>query len=249
MAKILIVDDRAINLEFLSSLLEVCGHEVSEAVNGSDALNVLSRQTPDLIITDLMMPVMDGLELARCLRADAATVDEVFPRLADSIPWHAERREMYDRTVEVPRLLCMYGVGQELPDPVLAQARDELGHAGADRVQHHLRRGARGLRRLDRRGGLRSLLAPLRRVADLPPLYTAAAALGARRLRYRVSLIQPGQASAKAYRQACVSSYPRSLPDGRCTCAVGRRSSSRTLKAASCMGTTNGFPRRPRPAR
>lgn len=73
MAKILIVDDRAINLEFLSSLLEVCGHEVSEAVNGSDALNVLSRQTPDLIITDLMMPVMDGLELARCLRADAAT--------------------------------------------------------------------------------------------------------------------------------------------------------------------------------
>ncbi len=52
--------------------------------------------------------------------------DEVFPRLADSIPWHAERREMYDRTVEVPRLLCMYGVGQELPDPVLAQARDEL---------------------------------------------------------------------------------------------------------------------------
>ncbi len=52
--------------------------------------------------------------------------DEVFPRLADSIPWRAERREMYDRTVEVPRLLCMYGVGQELPDPVLAQARDEL---------------------------------------------------------------------------------------------------------------------------
>ena len=52
--------------------------------------------------------------------------DEVFPRLVESIPWHAERREMYDRTVEVPRLLCMYGVGQELPDPVLTRARDEL---------------------------------------------------------------------------------------------------------------------------
>ncbi len=54
--------------------------------------------------------------------------DEVFPRLVESIPWHAERREMYDRTVEVPRLLCMYGVGQELPDPVLTRARDELNH-------------------------------------------------------------------------------------------------------------------------
>lgn len=55
-----------------------------------------------------------------------AGADEVFPRLVESIPWHAERREMYERTVDVPRLLCMYGVGDELPDPVLTRARDEL---------------------------------------------------------------------------------------------------------------------------
>ena len=52
--------------------------------------------------------------------------DVVFPRLVESIPWHAERREMHDRTVDVPRLLSMYGVGEELPDPALTEARDEL---------------------------------------------------------------------------------------------------------------------------
>ena len=50
-----------------------------------------------------------------------AGADEVFPRLAEGIPWHAERRAMYDRTVDVPRLLCMYGLGDELPDPVLTE--------------------------------------------------------------------------------------------------------------------------------
>jgi alkylated DNA repair dioxygenase AlkB len=61
--------------------------------------------------------------------------DEVYERLLTGVPWHAERRPMYDRVVDVPRLLKFYGEDEPLPDPVLVQAKaalddyygDELG--------------------------------------------------------------------------------------------------------------------------
>ena len=46
----------------------------------------------------------------------------VMADLVRDVPWHAERREMYERTVDVPRLLCFYGEGEPLPHPVLTQA-------------------------------------------------------------------------------------------------------------------------------
>jgi alkylated DNA repair dioxygenase AlkB len=46
----------------------------------------------------------------------------VFGRLLDAVPWRAERRHMYDKVVDVPRLLCFYGEDQPLPDPMLTQA-------------------------------------------------------------------------------------------------------------------------------
>jgi alkylated DNA repair dioxygenase AlkB len=52
--------------------------------------------------------------------------DELFLRLIEQVPWRAERRQMYDRVVDVPRLLSFYDAGEPLPDPVLAQAREEL---------------------------------------------------------------------------------------------------------------------------
>lgn len=53
--------------------------------------------------------------------------DALFERLAADVPWRAERRQMYDRQVEVPRLLASYGEGDPLPHPVLTEARDALG--------------------------------------------------------------------------------------------------------------------------
>jgi alkylated DNA repair dioxygenase AlkB len=50
----------------------------------------------------------------------------LFGRLAERVPWRAERRQMYDRTVDVPRLLCFYGEDAELPDPALEACRDAL---------------------------------------------------------------------------------------------------------------------------
>ncbi|MFD0265608.1 alpha-ketoglutarate-dependent dioxygenase AlkB [Streptomyces sp. NPDC127106] len=52
--------------------------------------------------------------------------DTLFERLAAGVPWRAERRQMYEREVDVPRLLAFYDEGEALPDPVLAEARDVL---------------------------------------------------------------------------------------------------------------------------
>jgi alkylated DNA repair dioxygenase AlkB len=55
-----------------------------------------------------------------------AGADELFARLLETVPWRAERRTMYDRVVDVPRLLCFYSEEAELPDPLLSQAKDAL---------------------------------------------------------------------------------------------------------------------------
>ena len=60
--------------------------------------------------------------------------DALFDRLVDEVPWYAERRQMYERVVDVPRLLCFYDEDETLPDPVLTQARDALGAHYADEL-------------------------------------------------------------------------------------------------------------------
>lgn len=52
--------------------------------------------------------------------------DEVFRTLAEEVPWRAEQRPMYDRVVDVPRLLHTYGVGAGLPHPALSEAMSAL---------------------------------------------------------------------------------------------------------------------------
>ncbi len=55
-----------------------------------------------------------------------AGADEVFDRLAEHVPWKAERRRMYERVVDVPRLVAWYSSGAQLPHPALTQARVDL---------------------------------------------------------------------------------------------------------------------------
>jgi putative nucleotidyltransferase with HDIG domain len=68
-ATILIVDDRPANRQFLVTLLAYSGHRMLEAEDGAEALITARAEHPDLIITDILMPVMDGYEFARELRA------------------------------------------------------------------------------------------------------------------------------------------------------------------------------------
>jgi len=66
--KILTVDDSCSMRQMVRSALEAEGYEVSEADNGESALAVLEIDAPDLVITDLYMPTMDGLSLLRAIR-------------------------------------------------------------------------------------------------------------------------------------------------------------------------------------
>jgi PAS domain S-box-containing protein len=70
MAKILIVDDRPFNRQFLMTVLANTGHALREAGDGKAALDAIYQERPDLVITDVLMPVMDGFELARSIRKD-----------------------------------------------------------------------------------------------------------------------------------------------------------------------------------
>ena len=73
MQTILIADDHRANRDALAYLLEAAGYRVLMAANGAEALQTALEQRPDLVISDVLMPKMDGYGLARRLRADPAT--------------------------------------------------------------------------------------------------------------------------------------------------------------------------------
>ena len=72
MATVLIVDDEQSIVDLLCELVREAGHNPVTAYNGRDALDLAQQQRPDLIISDVMMPLMDGYALLQALRADPA---------------------------------------------------------------------------------------------------------------------------------------------------------------------------------
>lgn len=70
---ILLADDEAHVLHVLARRLEAEGYRLTTAGNGAEALEAVRQEAPDLIITDLQMPVMTGLDLALALMEDART--------------------------------------------------------------------------------------------------------------------------------------------------------------------------------
>lgn len=77
MARILIVDDEPFIREILRGLLELDGHDIVEAGSGVEALEVFETQHPDVIVSDVMMPEMDGFAL----------LSELQPLIQDRIPF------------------------------------------------------------------------------------------------------------------------------------------------------------------
>jgi two-component system cell cycle response regulator DivK len=69
--RILIVDDNAQNLKLARVILVTAGYEVRTAVDAEEALDLLATFSPQLILMDLQLPGMDGLELTRRLKQDA----------------------------------------------------------------------------------------------------------------------------------------------------------------------------------
>src|SRR5215831_17771131 len=71
-SRILVVDDTPANIQALAGTLKDKGYQLSVATNGRQALDVLARVQPDLILLDVMMPEMDGFETCRRIKASEA---------------------------------------------------------------------------------------------------------------------------------------------------------------------------------
>ena len=72
---ILIVEDEPRNLKLIRDLLEVSGYMVLEAIDGKQGVEIAKAKKPDLILMDIQLPVMEGFEATRILKADERTRD------------------------------------------------------------------------------------------------------------------------------------------------------------------------------
>lgn len=89
MATILVVDDERTIVDTIVELLTWDGHTVVAASNGAIAMELLAKSRPDVVLLDFMMPLKDGIETLRAIRADAslATLPVIFMTAAPmSIP-------------------------------------------------------------------------------------------------------------------------------------------------------------------
>jgi len=112
-ARILLVEDDDLNRDMLSRRLERSGHQVLFAADGATALAAALNDAPDLILLDMGIPVVDGWEVARQLRASAATRGLPLVALtAHAMPGDRERAlaagcdEYEVKPVEFDRLLA-----------------------------------------------------------------------------------------------------------------------------------------------
>ncbi len=174
--KILVLDDKAENRAILVSLLEPLGFDLKTAAEGRSGLEMAHRFKPDLILMDLVMPVMDGFEATRKIRASVKLKQVVVIALSASV-FESQRQASLDigcddfvpKPVKVPELLSKIGkhlglewtfreavirrqVSTSEPQPVVAPSHDELAGLWEDARKGHiipLRKGIEGLRQRD----------------------------------------------------------------------------------------------------
>jgi CheY-like chemotaxis protein len=112
MTKILLVEDNEMNRDMLSRRLERKGYQVAIAVDGGQGISMVKTETPDLILMDMSLPVLDGWEATRQLKASPET--RSIPIIALTAHAMAGDREKaleagcddYDtKPIEMPRLL------------------------------------------------------------------------------------------------------------------------------------------------
>jgi len=129
---ILIVDDEFGLAEMLREMLREFGYDVVLAINGRLALEILGERQVDLVITDMMMPVMDGAELATALRSSTthrATPIIMMTSLPSAVPRHPELFNAILRKPFTPEVLltelhrCLAG---------MASSRDDVTRRTAD---------------------------------------------------------------------------------------------------------------------
>ena len=112
MPKVLLVEDNEMNRDMLSRRLVRNGYEVVIAVNGQEGLDMATDEKPDLILMDMSLPVLDGWEATRRLKADPATASiPVIALTAHAMESDKEKAlaagcdDFDTKPIELPRLL------------------------------------------------------------------------------------------------------------------------------------------------
>ncbi len=121
MATILIVDDDVLSREFLQALLGYGGHRLLDASDGVQALSMAHAEQPELIITDILMPNMDGYEFVSRLRAD--TEIQNIPVIFYTATYREREANMMALACDVHWVLPK----PSDPDLILSKVQDALG--------------------------------------------------------------------------------------------------------------------------
>jgi signal transduction histidine kinase len=127
MVLILIADDNSQNLYLLESLLKGNGYEVTSARNGAEALELARQSRPDLIITDIFMPVMDGFALCREWKGDERLKD--IPFIFYTATYTDPKDEQFALSLGAERFI----VKPQEPDALIEVVRQVL-EASAERT-------------------------------------------------------------------------------------------------------------------
>ena len=142
-ARLLLVEDNDINREFATELLRGEGIEVIEAVNGQEALDKVQQHAVDAVLMDLQMPVMDGLQAARSIRALSPTPSgtdfaklPIIAMTALAMPQDAQRsreagmNDHISKPVEPTRLMAVLEKWIHLPPERVGVAKPSLADTG-----------------------------------------------------------------------------------------------------------------------
>jgi len=122
-ATILVVDDRPSNRQFLTTLLGYGGHRMLEASDGARALELVRTERPELVITDILMPGMDGYEFVRQVREDSAVAST--PVIFYTASYSTPQAEALAKSCGVRKVLSKPCE----PETILAAVSQELGTA------------------------------------------------------------------------------------------------------------------------
>lgn len=125
MTRALIVDDKLENRYLLRMLMQGHGFETTEAGNGAEALTEARRQAPDVVISDLLMPLMDGYTLLREWKADATLAGIPF------IVYTATYTEPKDEKLALDLGADAFILKPSEPEPFMQRVQEVLAQAQA----------------------------------------------------------------------------------------------------------------------
>ncbi len=193
--RVIVADDDPGVTWFIADLLRTAGCNVHEALDGTTALDLAYRTSPELVISDILMPGIDGFALTRTLKRDVALRDVPVILLS----W---KEDLLQRVRELGASAAAY----------LRKESDSRSICAGARVPPSARAGGRGV--FGPRGGARSARRAHRPFTGDPREIEGAASPEDRRCRGRRDLL-PG-AGSRGRRSATSRSHERSRPTSRC---------------------------------